>query len=556
MPTYTYPRFPVHAPPELAVPSCAGRTWPVAIVGAGLAGPTLALDLAQRGIEVLLLDEDDTVSYGSRSVCQAKRTLEIWDRLGAAASMLQKGVTWHTGHIFNGDQRVFSFNLQPEQHHKLPAFINLQQYYVEQFLIERCLQQPGLDLRFGNKVVDVRPANDHVALTVETAEGRYETRAQWLVACDGVRSAIRHKLGLAFEGEVFDDQFLIADIVARTDLPPERHFWFDPPFHRGWSALVHRQADDVMRVDWQLGRDLDPAEETRPERIDLRLKAMFGPAFRYELEWASLYTFTCRSLARYVHGRVIFAGDAAHVVSPFGARGGNGGVQDADNLGWKLALVLEGAASPRLIDSYDTERRAAAADNIRHSTRSTDFITPKHAASRLFRDGALALAKDFPFARALINSGRLSTASVYACSPLNAAAPQGAESDWSTASAAPGAAAPDGATGEDFLVDALGSWFAVLAFADRASDLEAAPFVGAPGLAVGAHPVAALAVVGTRDAAPSGWTLLDDSAGVLADRYDGRPGTVYLIRPDRHVAGRWRAPTLDQLRAAVARFVQ
>lgn len=554
MPTYSYPRFPVHTPPELAVPSCSGRLWPVVIVGAGLTGPTLALDLARRGIDVLLLDEDDTVSYGSRSVCQAKRTLEIWDRLGAAAPMLQKGVTWDTGHIFNGDERVFSFNLQPARHHKMPAFINLQQYYVEQFLIEHCLRQPGLDLRFGNKVVEIRPGNDHVAVTVETAAGRYETRAQWLVACDGVRSPIRHQLGLAFEGEVFDDQFLIADIVAKTDLPAERHFWFDPPFHRGWSTLLHRQADDVMRVDWQLGRHHDPAEETRPERIGDRLRAMFGADFHYELEWASLYTFTCRSLARYVHGRVIFAGDSAHVVSPFGARGGNGGVQDADNLGWKLAMVLEGAASPQLIESYDGERRAAAAENIRQSTRSTDFITPKHAASRLFRDGALALAREFPFARAMINSGRLSIASVYADSPLNAAvAPDEA---WLPSAPASGSAVPDGATDGGFLVDVLGDWFTVLAFVDRASDLEAEPFAAFPGFRVGAHPVTALAVTGRRDAAPAGWRLLDDSAGVLVPRYDAQPGTVYLIRPDRHVAGRWRRPSAPVVRAALNRFQQ
>jgi 3-(3-hydroxy-phenyl)propionate hydroxylase len=554
MTSYTYPKYPYVTPPELAVPGCVARTWPVAIVGAGLTGPTLALDLAQRGIDVLLLDEDDTVSYGSRSVCQAKRSLEVWDRLGAAEPMLAKGVTWDTGHIFLGAERVYSFNLQPERHHKLPAFINLQQYYVEQFLIERCRTEPRIDLRFASKVTAVRPANDHVALTVETPDGSYEVRAQWLVACDGVRSPVRQMLGLPFEGEVFDDQFLIADIRAQTDLPAERHFWFDPPFHPGWSVLIHRQADDIMRVDWQLGREHDPVHETRPESIDARLKALFGPQFRYELEWASMYTFTCRQLARFVHGRVIFAGDSAHVVSPFGARGGNAGVQDADNLGWKLALVLEEAASPRLLESYDAERHAAAVENSRISTRSTDFITPKFAASRLFRDGALALSAEFPFARALVNSGRLSVATTYAASPLNVS--NGPDADWGRA-LRPGAAAPDGPVGEGgWLIDAFGRWFALLAFVERASDLATAPFAAAPGLAVGAHPLAALAVVADRDAASAGWTLLEDSAGTLAERYDAQPGTVWLVRPDRHIAGRWRSPSLAQLEAALAVFRQ
>jgi len=404
MSSYEYRHYPYARPRELDAP---GARRPVVIVGAGIAGPTLALSLATRGVPVLVLDEDDTVSVGSRSICQAKHSLEVWDRFGIAQRMVDKGITWEQGEVYLRDRAIYRFNLQPEPGHKFPAFVNLQQYYVEEFLFERCLAEPAIEMRFRNKVVGVKPQPDHVIVEVETPDGRYTLEAQWLVACDGVRSPVRHMLGLAFEGEVFHDQFLIADIRLLDELPKERRFWFYPPFHPTNSVLLHRQADDILRVDFQLGRDADPDEEKKPENIDRRLRQMFGPEARWEHEWSSVYTFTCRMMERFVHGRTIFAGDAAHVVSPFGARGGNAAVADADNLAWKLARVVAGKSPPGLLDTYCSERRAASQENIRQSTRSTDFITPKFEASRLFRDATLSLARDFPFARSLINSGRL-----------------------------------------------------------------------------------------------------------------------------------------------------
>ncbi len=226
-------------------------------------------------------------------------------------------------------------------------------------------------------------------------------------------------LGLECEGQVFHDRFLIADIVMSSGFPAERRFWFDPPFHRNQSALLHRQADDVWRIDFQLGWDADPESEKQPERIVPRIRAMLGDDAQFEIEWASVYTFQCRRMRSFRHGRVLFAGDAAHLVSPFGARGANSGIQDADNLAWKLELVLAGQAPERLLDSYDAERAYAADENIRHSTRSTDFITPKSDVSRTFRDAVLGLAKRHPFARALVNSGRLSQPCVLSGSPLS-----------------------------------------------------------------------------------------------------------------------------------------
>src|SRR5471032_104002 len=505
--SYAYRTYPYRRPSELDGPDGHKRARrPVVIVGAGMAGPTLALSLAARGVPSVVLDEDDTVSLGSRSICQAKHSLEIWDRFGIAGSMVEKGITWEQGEVYLRDKPIYRFNLQHETGQKFPAFVNLQQYYVEEFLYERCAAEPLVELRHRNKAVGVTPRNDGVSVDVETPDGRYTLDAEWLVACDGVRSPVRHLLGLPYPGEVFHDQFLIADIRYEGELPKERRFWFYPPFHPTNSVLLHRQADNVLRVDFQLGRDADPEEEKKPENIDRRLRQMFGPDARWEHEWTSVYTFTCRMMERFVHGRTIFVGDAAHVVSPFGARGGNAAVADADNLAWKLAAVLHGTAPTRLLDTYCSERRAASNENILNSTRATDFITPKFPASRLFRDATLTLARDFPFARALINSGRLSTPTAHTGSPLDT---PDADGDW-TGGPPPGRAMLDAPLGDGWLVDRLGRDFTVLSF-------------------------------GPGGTAPKAATLVSiDGEGLAWQRYDARPGTTYLIRPDRYVAARWR----------------
>lgn len=534
MSSYEYCHYPYRRPAELDGKS---ERRPVVIVGAGIAGPTLALALAARGVASVVLDEDDSVSFGSRSICQAKHSLEIWDRFGVARRMVDKGITWKQGEVYLGDKPIYQFDLAPEPGHKFPAFVNLQQYYVEEYLYDRCLADELIDLRFRNKVVGVQQGPQSATVEVETPDGRYTLEAAWLVACDGVRSALRHLLELPFPGEVFHDQFLIADIRFTSELPKERRFWFYPPFHPTNSVLLHRQADNVLRVDFQLGRDADPDEEKKPENVDRRLRQMFGPDATWEHEWSSVYTFTCRMMERFVQGQVIFAGDAAHVVSPFGARGGNAAVADVDNLAWKLARVLGGTSPPALLDSYCSERRAAARENILNSTRSTDFITPKFPASRAFRDAALGLARQFPFARALVNSGRLSVPTLQPDSPLDT---PDVDTDWVRAPG-PGRAMLDAPVGDGFLVDHLGLGFTMLCFADRTADLPPLP-----------ADVAGL-MVGQSGAPPPGWTMLSDRDGLLHQRYDGRRGTTYLIRPDRYIAARWRTPDGAALAAALCR---
>ncbi|MEJ8825040.1 FAD-dependent oxidoreductase [Variovorax humicola] len=514
---------------------------PVVVVGAGPVGLSLAIDLAQRHVPVVLLDNDNTLSTGSRAICFAKRTLEIFDRLGCGDRMVDKGVSWNVGRVFFKNEQIYSFDLLPEAGHSRPAFVNLQQYYVEGFLAERAAELPLIDLRWKNKVAGVVQHADHVTLTVETPDGPYLLEADYVAACDGGRSSVRQLLGQESKGRQFKDRFLIADVKMKMDRPAERWFWFDPEFHPNQSVLLHMQPDNVWRIDFQLGWDADPEEEKKPEKIIPRVKALLGEDAQFDLEWASVYTFSCLRMSQFRHGRVLFAGDSAHGVSPFGARGANSGVQDAENLAWKLAAILNRQASDALLDSYGLEREYAADENILNSTRATDFITPKSEISRLFRDAVLELAKSHAFARTLVNSGRLSVPATLRTSSLNtpdAEAFNGRMVPGAVASDAPLVRA-DGSVGW-LLERAGGEDFTALVFGmDVKSDRAARAVAEA---AAAAHvPVKTVVVP------------LDDAHALAAQRYDAEVGTVYLLRPDQHVCARWRQPDAAGIRAALDR---
>lgn len=555
--TYQYPKFDYVRAPELS--GGAVKRYPVVVVGAGPVGLAAAIDLAQSGVAVLLLDDDDTVSVGSRGVCYAKRTLEVLDRLGLGDVCMDKGVSWNVGRTFFREQEVYNFNLSPQPDHKRPGMINLQQYYLEEFAVRRAKALPNLDLRFKNKVLAVNPQDDGARLQVETPDGIYALEAGWLVVADGARSNIRRLMNLDVEGKIFKDRFLIADVVMKADFPHERWFWFDPPFHPGQSVLLHRQADNVYRIDFQLGWDADPEEAKKPENVIPRIQAMLGDAREFELEWVSVYTFQCRRMNAFTHGHVLFVGDAAHQVSPFGARGANSGIQDTDNLCWKLKLVLEGKAPVDLLNTYSEERVFAAQENLLNSTRSTDFITPKSKTSLMFRNAVLSLAREHAFARALVNSGRLSVPSFLTESRLNTP-----DQDSFSGDMVPGAPmddAPLRLRAQDvWLLDQLGRRFVLLVYLSdttkRAQDL--AQLNALTGAATGARTASGvtLDVIVITPNAPVGVAdlpVLHDHAKRFAERYDAQDGTCYLIRPDQHVAGRWRAFDAAQVTAALAR---
>jgi 3-(3-hydroxy-phenyl)propionate hydroxylase len=527
--------------------------YPVIVIGAGPVGLTTAIDLAQQGVSTVLLDDDNTLANGSRAICFAKRTLDIWDRLGCGQRMVDKGVTWNLGKVFFRNDPVYSFDLLPEAGHRRPAFINLQQYYVEGFLQERAQEYPNLSIRWKNKVVGVTQAADYVELMIETPGGSYRLRADYAVAAEGARSTMRGLMGLQSKGRTFKDRFLIADVKVKAEFPSERWFWFDPPFHPNQSVLLHRQPDNIWRIDFQLGWDADPVVEKSPEKVIPRVKALLGSDVEFALEWVSVYTFSCLRMDRFRHGRVLFAGDAAHGVSPFGARGANSGVQDADNLAWKLKFVLDKKAPQGLLDTYGSEREYAADENILNSTRSTDFITPKSAISRIFRDAVLELSKDYSFARRLVNSGRLSLPSTYVASQLNTP-----DNDSFSGAMVPGAPSVDA----PILVDGNENWFLALLGNEFTGVYFPGDSIRENGAARMLQSLAGEAGVGRSLAVFSrnvniprlpGSLAIVDAEGLLAQRYDARPGTFYLLRPDQHICARWRRLEVAKVRAAMAR---
>jgi 3-(3-hydroxy-phenyl)propionate hydroxylase len=548
MGAYINPIYPYKSPDDLK--STPPQRKPLIVIGAGPVGLAAAIDARLQGLPVLVLDDDKTVSVGSRAVCYAKRSLEILDRLGIADQACQMGVSWNIGRTFLEEDEVYQFNLVPDAGHKRPGMINLQQYHIEEMLIARALEL-GADIRWQHKVTAVTCHDDHATLTVETPDGTFDIEADWLVVADGARSPIRRHLGLDIEGRVFQDRFLIADVIMKADYPAERWFWFDPPFHPNQSVLLHKQSNNVWRIDFQLGWDADPEEEKKPEKVIPRLQAMLGDDRPFELEWVSIYTFQCRRMTDFRHGRVLFVGDAAHQVSPFGARGANSGFQDVDDLMWKLGLVIKGQASDKLLDTYAHDRQFAADENIMNSTRSTDFITPKSRTSKTFRNQVLALAKHYPFARKLVNSGRLSMPSFLTDSVLNT--PDVDAFEGQMVPGAPMDDAPVQVAGQDaWLLNQVGKGFQAMLFVDAAPSTQTLNALQS--LKQGVVPVDTL-IVSRQAMDVPGFKVLVDVQGLVTKRYDAQSGTTYLLRPDQHVAARWRTLDSARLQAALARTI-
>jgi 3-(3-hydroxy-phenyl)propionate hydroxylase len=512
---------------------------PVLIAGGGPVGLVLAALLARHGVRSLVVEADEGPCSGSRAICISRRSQEILWTAGAGPALAAKALPWTGGRSYWRDREVLHFQMPSEPAQRFAPMVNIQQYHVEAFVHEALRQVPGLvQVAWGTRVTRVQPGPGGATVQVEGPAGTHAVQADYVVACDGGRSTVREQLGLQFEGMQYEGRYVIVDIVQKTRRPVERLAWFDPPSNPGSTLLMHRQPDDVWRIDYQLRDDEDAVEALKPQNILPRVQshlAMIGEDQPWELLWASMYNAKCLTLPSYRQGRVLFAGDAAHLVPIFGVRGLNSGLDDAANLAWKLALVLDGGADAALLDTYSSERVGAARENIAYGAKSTEFMAPPDFAFRLMREATLRLALDEPLVRSLINP-RQSAPVAYADSPLNAAE-QGA---WASTQAAPGQPAPEallqGAGGTFHLTQCFGTEFTCLVFGDGALP----------------HAVADLATHGIAvlDIAPEA-----DAQGQARTRY-GLPGAaasgLVLVRPDGYVMGRWRgldpAPVLACLR--------
>lgn len=503
---------------------------PVAVVGNGPVGQTAALLLARWGIPVVLLDsrhERDMV--GSKAICQQRDVLDIWASAGADR-IATDGVTWTTARTFYQDKELFTWSFVDRGHSPLPAFVNVSQSHSEEVLDEQVSLQPLIDVRWGHEVTDLEQNDDSVILTCATDAGEQTIVASYAVAAGGARGdGLRRQLGVSFEGQTFDDRFLICDL--RADLPgweSERRFYFDPEWNPGRQVLIHPCPDSTFRIDWQVSAEFDIEAESADGRLDARIRQIIGDV-PYEIVWKSVYRFHARSVDRMRVGRVLLAGDCAHLVAPFGARGLNSGVADAENAAWKLAFVLHGWSPETLLDSYDDERLAAARENLEVTSQTMRFLVPQDEAERQARKRLLEAALGDPEAKARVDSGRFAEPFWYVDSMLTTPSPErpfaGRPARGETPDPGPGVLVPD----------------VPVAIQDRPQVSRLREIVREGLLALTGTGVDAAEVsVAVKEATSAPIRVLAladiDPDRTLVSALDARAGETWLLRPDGHIA--------------------
>ena len=528
----------------------------VAVVGAGPVGMTLAGRLAQHGVSVALLEQTaGHLGEGSKALCMQRETLEIWARLGIGEAVARRGVQWNLGRTYFQGRELFQVRLPSSAADHFPPFVNISQTEVEEMLLARLGELPQVELRWSHRVMGVSQDPDGVTVSCETPSGASTLRAAYVVGADGPHSGLRHILGMGFPGHSFADLFLICDIHARLPFPRERRFYFDPPWNPGRQVLIHPQPDDTWRIDWQLPPGTDVEAERASGGLDRRIRAVIGATTDYQLLWLTPYRFHQRLVERFRLGRAMLAGDAAHLFSPFGARGLNSGVADAENLAWKLATVLAGRASDSLLESYHAERRAAAIENLAVTDATMRFMVPRGRVRRALRNVILRGSLRVPRLRRLVNSGRLAQPFSYADSPIVVPA----SSDPRLPEM--GAVAPDaacrpiaGADGPTRIRELLGGSFVAMLLGDHSRQATTAA-IRASRLA---WPAPCDVVAIGPDKPLANVTVLADSNGEIRRAYGGAGSSAYLVRPDGHLAARIPLPrpeAVDALPALLARAI-
>lgn len=542
-----YFRYPYFEAKQVAELNGGNTRHPVAIVGAGPIGLTAALTLARYGIRSVLIDAKSTFNDGSRATCIARPSLQILQRIGAEQPFLAKALGWQHGRSYYKDRQIYRLEMAHSEHEKYMPMYNLQQQYVEQYLHDAVARCDLIDMRWQSEVTAVAQDADGATLGVTSPPGDYRLAAGYVLAADGARSRLRSMMGLRLRGENYEGKYVIADVRMRHDFPTERRAFFDPAGNPGGTVLIHRQPDDIWRIDYQLREGESEEDAIREDNIRARVQAILdniGHGGAWELEWWSIYTANTLCLDDYKHGRIIFIGDSAHIVPIFGVRGLNNGLADAHNIGWKLGYVLNGDAGVRLLDSYSPERRGATLDVFANATKSTRFMTPPSRGWRLAREAALSLALRHEFTRGFANPRQMQ-AYTYSSSPLTAFARN--DADFATGPLS-GSAAPNVKLGDGrYLLDCVGDGFAGLLFCDRPLDQTETAMLDELRSCDPRFTALVIASRGSMVACAS----IDDRDGAIAGIYDAAPGTFYLLRPDLHVAGRWKTRRADEIGTAL-----
>ncbi len=548
--------------PWLPSKNQAQKRKTVTIVGAGPAGLVTALELARHGVPSVVMNSELQVSQGSRAIVFTRRTMEILQQVGVADRVLQNGLPWRFGNSIYRGQRVFRMEAPHDENDRYPPMTNIQQQYLEEYLLDACDASPHIEVRWGNKVTQVDQHEDHAVIQIDTPEGSYSLETQWLIAADGGRSEIRSAMGLKMEGASYEGVFVIADIKIDLPYPTERLAFFDPEWNRGNTVLMHREPHGIWRIDYQLPPNETPEQALEPESLKARINAqlaMIGHAdIPWELDWSSVYSARTLTLPDYQHRRTLFVGDAAHLLPIFGVRGANTAFQDAQSLGWHLAMVCKGLASDKFLKNFSSERVGAVKEIIAESGKSTRFMAPPSRGFRLLRDAVLSLSLTQAFVRPLYH-WRTSRPHEYTHSFLNSP-----HDDNHLFEAGPSHGAPPQnirlANG-NFLLDHLGGGFDLLYFVDSVTSSTASPQLKAsiPHISISSKlqnvisafkakglPIRVIAI-GARQATTDADLYLEDALGSVKSLYGiKQTGGAYLLRPDQHICARWQ--TLDEIR--------
>lgn len=511
----------------------------VVIVGAGPAGMVTALELARHNIASVVLASDLQFSQGSRAIVFTRRSMEILQQVGVAHRITENGLPWRCGNSIYRGQQVFRMETPLDPDDRFFPMINIQQQYLEEYLHDACAANSLIDFRWGNKLDHAEQSLGSVRAHIDTSAGPYQLETEWLVAADGGRSEIRSAMNLKLEGASFESIFVIADIRIDLPFPTERLAFFDPDWNRGNTILMHKEPHGIWRVDYQLPPGETPEDALRPEslqkRIDAQLKMIGFEGTPWEMDWSSVYSARTLTLPKYVHDRIVFTGDAAHLLPIFGVRGANTAFQDAQSLGWHLAYVLNGISPEKLMTNHSEERVGAAREIITEAGKSTRFMAPPSRGFRLLRDAVLSLSLTEEFVRPLYH-WRTSRPHEYKHSVLNSTSDDNALFTGGPALGAP----PQNVQiqHDDFLLDHLGGGFDLVYVCQYQSipnellhAVEAAKNNGLP--------LKLLAISGSDVKVQGADKTLFDPQQRFQLRYAVSEGGAYLFRPDQHVCARW-----------------
>jgi len=537
---FSYQIHPFAKPPEM---QGSAPRHTVVVVGAGPNGLLVALDLARNGARPIVIEAEAQICGGSRAVAFTRRTLEIFEQVGASDALLEGALLWDKGRSFYRGHMVHALQIPGSVDDRFAPMTNQPQNVMEKVLLERAAAM-GIEVRWQTRVVGLESDESGVQLKLDTPEGEYTLACDWLVACDGARSAIRRMQNLRFEGRAYTGRFAIIDFRVPLDAPTGRRCYFDPPWLPGYAVLLHKAPYGIWRLDYQVPDDVSDEEALEPSRLRAHVQAhldYIGANIDWEIEWVTLYKPNTLSLARYNHGRVLYCGDAAHLLPVFGVRGVNTGVQDGNNLSWKLASVIRGIASPAILDTYTDERLADAQQICFEAARSTRMMTPPSRGFRILRDAVLQLSVRNEFTRPLLH-WRTSRPIDYADSALTTV---DASETHFKAGPRPGAPArnvcinPD-ADSRAWLFDAFGPGFQVLVFGGRDAAIQTASADVAALRAEGVT-VRLILIHGPQDrpSARSADAVVSDPLGRIVSAWGIPGGGVYVLRPDQHVAARW-----------------